>query len=441
MTNTLGASTSSPTVDVAPVLGRGAAPARSRSPARTVRLLSTAGTAVDDAFPVVWEQPRDAERTWTWEASGCPHPLSPLSIDHAEAVFTGMDRERGLRPDEWGRRVYPHGFLYEWRRPKPGADAPPADAVIAERKRTHEAMAARIRDAWQRDFEPTIRRLCRGIRDRDYDAMSAVETAAVLPEVFADSARAFGLTMVAADGMLAAMRPFADFCKEIFSPSQGDALAGELVGGLANYTSGSEVRIWRLARLAERVPAVRDAILRGPDSSAPLTLRTVDGSARFLAQLDAYLELYGWRPEMWVELTLPLWAEDPTPLFRLIASYLEDPGADPRRAGRRAAARRRRLLAQTRAQLAGTPERREQFEQLYARARAYVPVRENRALWQLTATGVLRRPCPVWRSDASFAPPSCWTGRMTSTISVSTNCADSPNGVISAPTSRSTIAL
>ena len=123
MTNTLGASTSSPTVDVAPVLGRGAAPARSvrtRSATRTVRLLSTAGKVVDDAFPVVWEQPRDAERTWTWEASGCPHPLSPLSIDHAEAVFTGIDRERGLRPNEWGRRVYPHGFFYEWRRPKPG---------------------------------------------------------------------------------------------------------------------------------------------------------------------------------------------------------------------------------------------------------------------------------------------------------------------------------
>src|SRR5207253_8431410 len=33
--------------------------------------------------------------------------------------------------------------------------------------------------------------------------------------------------------------------------------SGELVGGLANYTSGSEVRIWRLARLAERVPARR----------------------------------------------------------------------------------------------------------------------------------------------------------------------------------------
>jgi pyruvate,water dikinase len=79
--------------------------------------------------------------------------------------------------------------------------------------------------------------------------------------------------------------------------------------------------------------------------------------------------------------------------LRQIAGYLEDPRADPRRAGRRAAARRRRLLARARAQVAGTPDRRERFEQLYSRALAYVPVRENRANWQLTATGVLRRPC------------------------------------------------
>ena len=90
---------------------------------------------------------------------------------------------------------------------------------------------------------------------------------------------------------------------------------------------------------------------------------------------------------------LPLWTEDSTPLFRLIAGYLEDTGADPRRAGRRAADRRRRLLARARTQMAGAPERRAHFEQFYARARDYVPVRENRALWQLTATGVLRRPC------------------------------------------------
>jgi len=189
------------------------------------------------------------------------------------------------------------------------------------------------------------------------------------------------------------MRPFANFCKEVFGASAGEALAGELVGGFANYTSDSEVRIWRLARQAERTPAVRDAILRTPAASTLAAQWDVPDGARFLTRLQAYLDLYGYRPEMWVELTLPLWSEDPTPLMHLIAGYLEDPAADPRRAGRRAAARRRRLLGQVRARLAGAPEQLAQFEQLYVMARDYVPVRENWALWQLVATGVLRRPC------------------------------------------------
>jgi hypothetical protein len=338
--------------------------------------------SVDDGFSLAWEQPGDAEQMWTWDASHWPLPFSPLSVDYAEALYAGIERELGLRQCERGRRVYRHGFLYEWQRPKAGADVGPADPVVKERKRTHEALAARLNDIWQRDLEPEIRRLCHAIRDRDYDALSAAEIAALLPDLFMDSGTAFGLTMVAADGMFAAMGPFGDLCKDVFGPIHGEALAGELVGGFANITTDSEVDIWRLARLAERVPAVRDAILRGPAVSVLSTLRAVDGSARFLARLDAYLDVYGWRPEMWVELTLPLWAEDPTPLVRLIIGYLEDLRADPRRAGRRGAARRRRLLARTRARLASSLKRRQQFERLYARARAYVPVRESRANWQ-----------------------------------------------------------
>src|SRR5438876_11435709 len=172
-------------------------------------------TITDDAFSLAWEQPGDAEQMWTWDASHWPFPFSPLSVDYAEAVYAGIERELGLRPSERGRRVYRHGFLYEWRRPNPGLDAGPADPVVEGRKRTHEALAARLHDAWQRDFEPAIRRLCHGIRDRDYDTMSAAEIAGVLPDLFADSGSAFGLTMVAADGMFAALRPLGDVCKGV----------------------------------------------------------------------------------------------------------------------------------------------------------------------------------------------------------------------------------
>src|SRR5215831_7761648 len=79
-------------------------------------------TIADHGFSLVWEQPTDAERTWTWDPSHWPLPFSPLSVDYAEALYAGMERELGLRQDECGRRVYPHGFLYEWQRPKPVPD-------------------------------------------------------------------------------------------------------------------------------------------------------------------------------------------------------------------------------------------------------------------------------------------------------------------------------
>jgi hypothetical protein len=94
------------------------------------------------------------------------------------------------------------------------------------------------------DFEPAIRHLCHGIRDRDYDGMSTADITDLLSKVFVYSGSASGLTMVVADEMLAAVRPLADFCREVFGPTQHEALAGELVRGFANYTTDSEVRIW-----------------------------------------------------------------------------------------------------------------------------------------------------------------------------------------------------
>jgi hypothetical protein len=58
----------------------------------------SASCEMDHRFSIVWEQPEDADRTWTWDASCSPLPLRPISIDHAEALYAGIDRERRLRP-------------------------------------------------------------------------------------------------------------------------------------------------------------------------------------------------------------------------------------------------------------------------------------------------------------------------------------------------------
>jgi hypothetical protein len=139
--------------------------------------------------------------------------------------------------------------------------------------------------------------------------MSAAEIARLLPGLFAESGSAFGLTMGAADGMLAAMHPFAHSARQSSARARVRRWPGSW-SAFVNYTSDSEVRIWRLAR-------ADGAGSRCATRSCAIPPRR----RRRQRSLLAHLDLYGCRPEMWIELTLPLWVEDATPLFPLIAGY------------------------------------------------------------------------------------------------------------------------
>ena len=267
-------------------------------------------------FPVVWVDPADAELTWVWGPDHFPLPFSPLSRDLTEANLRGIHDAHGIRPHERGRVLFINGYWYSLRKPKADPNEP-VDPRVEERKRRHEALAARLTEAWTREFEPEIRTLCHTIRDRDYESLSAAEIADLLESCFADAGRVQGLTMVAADGMFAAVKPFTDFCKEAFPDQNAEALVGAMLGGFANYTADSEAGVWRLARQAGRLPPVKRALLSDVGDVGTL-LRETPAAAAFLGAVDAYLDLYGWRPELWWELTLPVWAEDPRPLLSLI---------------------------------------------------------------------------------------------------------------------------
>jgi rifampicin phosphotransferase len=346
----------------------------------------------DGTFPVIWDNPADAEQTWVWSREHMPLPLSPLSIDHLRATKQVTDSELGRRAHERTVAVFPNGYRYTLQPPAPDPGAPP-DPVAEERRRRWQALAARLLDAWQRQFEPEIRRLCWATRDRDYEAMSAAEIAGLLETCFADCARAHALTEVMGEAMLEALGPFQAFCNDVFGTDAAASKVGVMLGGYANHTAASEVAAWRLARLVDTLPTVRQVVLSCRPEALWAALCGVSGADTFVGATRRYLNEYGWRSPMWFELTHPTWVDDATPLFGLIQRYLADPTVDPRLAIARAAARRRRLVRSTRLQLACDPQRLARFEALYAAPRHYILVSEHRAHWQLTAIGVLRRPC------------------------------------------------
>ena len=339
-------------------------------------------------FDVKWPEPDDAMQTWSWDSAHEPYPLTPLSIDFSRITGHYCAIARGEEPR---RTIYVHGYAYGLSSP---ADDVPAQASEDEKERQRRVAEAapRMLDVWEREYLPRIRTVCREMWQRDYSSMSIEALSSALDGYMDGAARAFALTEEAAGPMLEGRYRFVDFCTDRFGP-EGEARAAAMEQGFANESTASDVGLWSLARLARGSSTVDRVLRRYRADELLAVLPTVPGGATFLQELDRYLDRFGWRTEMWGELSMPTWREDPRHLLRIVQSYVSGEVEDPRKALARSANRRRRMVKRVRATLEGRPGLLAVFDSMLPMVRQVVPVKEGRALWQLAVGGSLRIPC------------------------------------------------
>jgi phosphohistidine swiveling domain-containing protein len=159
-------------------------------------------------------------------------------------------------------------------------------------------------------------------------------------------------------GMLASALP----AQLLTGIASADEIHTVLSGMPHNVTIEMDLALWRVA---ERARPHRQLLLdTPPDQSAAAYLR---GDLPDIG-LAAFLENYGHRGVAEVDLGVPRWAEDPTPVFAALANYLRvtDPEQAPDRRFERAAATAEATL-----------------DQLAARARRRRPVRGRIAVFLL----------------------------------------------------------
>ena len=314
-----------------------------------------------NSFTVEWEDPADAAITWSFDGMHHPAPLAPLtqhinSVNN-EAVFGGRTR-------------YVNGYAFSLLT---GVPAPPREAFS-------KGIAI-----WTEDYEPRMARYCRDVVERDYEQLPAAALAAELESLFLSTAEHFQLTMVV-------ILPFMAPTYEVLGIAQaalgedGPRLVGTLLQGYDNTTASAGLGLAALARQAREWPEVA-LLLRAGDYDS---LAHAPGGREFLAQLDSYLNDYGWRLETWSSMHVPTWAEDPRVPLALVARYLDDAAANPEDAVARSARDRTAAEAELEARLA--PETRDQLLSRIEAARGHVSISESRAHWQLMVFGVLRRP-------------------------------------------------
>jgi pyruvate,water dikinase len=305
----------------------------------------------------------------------CPLEAALHSLGHRDGLRAFAEAAIPVQP--FLRQVYVlNGYLYFDYAP-----APPE-----EQHRTEEAInrfadrSGGVLGAWEGFALPRVQTACRLLDDAD----DATPVAALADAWY----YAWMLTMAALRpaGML--QERLRVLCIHAFG-EDGALLASELVSGSANATLAANAALWEAAQSAAAIPAVRTLLLDArakPDLGA---LRTVPGSASFVAAIEGLLARYGRRAESW-NLLAHTWSEDPAPLIGLLRQLLTSSAPPPAEALAAAVGRRAALSVEVEARLPATPGLRARFRDLVAEAPDFVPVKEGRAEWQLLAYGSLR---------------------------------------------------
>ena len=159
-------------------------------------------------------------------------------------------------------------------------------------------------------------------RGLDLTPQSPAELATTLREARAYSRRAYEIHFEVMYPMLANFLGFYGACAEMgLDPSQtGRFLQGEDTKIMqADRALNELTRSARAAGLAPVFAAHEPSELR-----AALTAHG-GSAAQWLTDLDDFLRVHGWRTEGITDIALPSWIEDPTPVFGMVRSFLEQP--------------------------------------------------------------------------------------------------------------------
>jgi pyruvate,water dikinase len=272
-------------------------------------------------FPVDWDIPFDAPDAYFLDPMHFPHPLTPLTASILgpafETGFSAAAREMQTPILEFQVR---HRNHYRFERivliqPASDEDARRMGEVAESTARME---IGRMLDRWYGEHLPRISVLLERLRAMALQQATGAKLAAVLDEAAAIQADLWTIHFRVVIPMLLAIQLFDELYADLFDGTEADAHA-LLVGGVSESVKAG----FGLSDLAAtaRERGLARIFLETPLHELLPSLRTREDGRAFLALLDAYLEEYGLRQDLF-EYATPTWQEDPAFALSSIRGYV-----------------------------------------------------------------------------------------------------------------------
>ncbi len=332
-------------------------------------------------FPVVWEDPADERLFWTRDAMHFPNPVNTLEGEFLVRIAQGNGFARACEAYEMPVKILVRLVnTYLYTSPAPVV-APEEMEAMGERsqKKIGEAMS-RLGERWRGEYLPEIQEYLRDWDRFDLRGASMPKLLDHLDETVVRFRSLWEIHFTVVIPMMISINAFEEFYQDLFD-SDGAFDAYRLLQGLENKTIETGRELWRLSRQALKMPEVRKVL---EENAADDVVSALEGSAQgreFLAKLGAYLDEHGRRGDLW-GISFPTWAEDPTPVIKMLKDYVTQSGGGPDEELAALAAEREQLLAETRERLEGYPQAvRDEFEFLLKVAQESVVLSEDHGFW------------------------------------------------------------
>lgn len=343
-------------------------------------------------LPTTWSAPDDAEHHWERDRVHFPGQMAMLDHELTHLVYevglTHGARTCGLPATFHARRFWTRFYSSQRTLALPEAERA---AWSARGEAAYAEAEAALENVWTWRWRPEIEA---HLAFWDGFDLHGADDAALLAHLDATYERLMRLWQLHFEITLPGGRArgaFVALRRELFEAAS-ELDAADLLQGRSTLTPRAGEALWAVLDAVEAVPGLSEEIVALPATEVLALLADRGDAASARDAFDAYLAEFG-RRTLYLALSAPSLAEDPTPVIAMLQDALRRPANDARARHAEVAAEGERRITAARERLRGYPEPvRAAFEQRLAAGRAGFVVSEDHSfLLDYSTTAAVRR--------------------------------------------------
>ena len=328
-------------------------------------------------FEPQWDDPDDASSPWFQDVMHNPAPITPLNATLFQPAFVAGTRlafERLSMPVRGIRSTVHHGYVYLGAVSEP--ETPESlDARMAEMQRLTMVLGPTVLADWRTKYEPRVLAIAEEVLGFDFAGASLRDVAVHLTQTPDWFTEVWDIHFMVNVPPMNAVFGLEEFLGGVLGPEVLPEVR-QLLQGFDNKSVEMGHSLWTLSRWIRGIDGLADAVAAAGAQGAAVDLGGHAAHDEFATRWQAFLDTYGWRSDVFMEIGHSSWREDAsTPLNQLQRFLAMEDIDDPYVAHARQAADREALEAAVEARLPA--DLHGIYRALLGSAQQYIPIAED----------------------------------------------------------------